>query len=74
MNRVTTCRQDIYQNQNELYCKVCLHMEFVLVTEAPQCNRMAVARQDTNNTNNNIQIYKIDMSSAPEHNFDPLKV
>ncbi len=30
------------------------------MTEAPQCNRMNVTRQDTDNTNNNIQIYKID--------------
>ncbi len=30
------------------------------MTEAPQCNRMTVTRQDTDNTNNNIQIYKID--------------
>ncbi len=34
--------------------------EFVLVTEAPQCDRMTVTRQDTDNQNNNIQIYKID--------------
>ncbi len=33
--------------------------EFVLVTEAPHCNRMTVTRQDTDNKNN-IQIYKID--------------
>ncbi len=34
--------------------------DFVLVTEAPQCNRMTVTRQDTDNKMNNIQIYKID--------------
>ncbi len=31
--------------------------EFVLVTEAPQCNRMIATRQDTDNKKNNIQIY-----------------
>ncbi len=30
------------------------------MTEAPQCDRMTVTRQDTDNKNNNIQIYKID--------------
>ncbi len=29
------------------------------MTETPQCNRMTV-RQDTDNNNNNIQIYKMD--------------
>ncbi len=31
------------------------HEEFVSVLEAPQCDRMTVTRQDTDNTNNNIQ-------------------
>ncbi len=34
--------------------------EFVLVTEALQCNRMTATGQDTDNKKNNIQIYKID--------------
>ncbi len=34
--------------------------EFVLVIEAPQCDRMTVTKQDTDNKKNNIQIYKID--------------
>ncbi len=34
---------------------VCTYEEFVLVIEAPQCDRMTVTRQDTDNTNNNIQ-------------------
>ncbi len=37
--------------------------EFVVVTEAPQCNRMTATRQDTDNKENkknNIHIYKID--------------
>ncbi len=34
--------------------------EFVLVTEAPQCDRMTVTRQDTDNKKYKIQIYKID--------------
>ncbi len=37
---------------------VCTYEEFV--TEAPQCDRVTVTRQDTDNKNNNIQIYKID--------------
>ncbi len=37
---------------------VCTYEEFVLVTEAPQCDRMTVTRQDTNNKNNNIQYTK----------------
>ncbi len=36
------------------------YKEFVLVTEAPQCNRMTAPRQDTDNKKNYIQIYKID--------------
>ncbi len=32
---------------------------FVRVTEAPQCNRNKATAQDTDNKNNNIQIYKI---------------
>ncbi len=28
--------------------------EFVIVTEAPQCNRMTATGQDTDNKNNNI--------------------
>ncbi len=34
--------------------------EYVLVKEAPQCNIMTATKQDTDNTNNDIQIYKID--------------
>ncbi len=30
--------------------------EFVIVTEAPQCNRKTTTGQDTDNKNNNIQI------------------
>ncbi len=33
--------------------------ELVIVTEAPQCNRMTATGQDTDNKKNNIQIYKI---------------
>ncbi len=48
------------QNQNELYCQECYTFEeFVLVTEAPQCNRLTVTRQDTDNKNykkSNMQI------------------
>ncbi len=44
--------------------------EFVLVTEAPQCNRMIATRQDTDNKKNNIQIYKIDnVQNSKKHNI-----
>ncbi len=39
---------------------VCTYEEFVLETEAPQCDRMTASGQDTDNKNNNIQIFKID--------------
>ncbi len=35
-------------------------LKFVLETEAPQCDRMTASGQDTDNKNNNIQIFKID--------------
>ncbi len=35
------------------------YKEFVIVTEAPQCNRKTATGQDTGNKKNNIQIYKI---------------
>ncbi len=35
------------------------YKEFVIVTEAPQCNRMTATGQDTDNKKNNIQIYKM---------------
>ncbi len=34
--------------------------KFVLETEAPQYDRMTATGQDTDNKNNNIQIFKID--------------
>ncbi len=39
---------------------VCTYEEFVLVTVAPQCNRMTATGQDTDNKKNNVQIYKMD--------------
>ncbi len=39
---------------------ICTYKEFVLETEAPQCERMTATGQDTDNKNNNIQIFKID--------------
>ncbi len=35
------------------------YKELVIVTEAPQCNRNTATGPDTDNKNNNIQIYKI---------------
>ncbi len=32
---------------------VCTHKEFVLMTVAPQCDRMTATGQDTDNNNNN---------------------
>ncbi len=44
--------------------------EFVLVTEAPECNRMTATRQDTDNKKNNIQIFKIDnVQNSKKHNI-----
>ncbi len=39
---------------------VYIYKEFVIVTEAPQCNRRTETGQDADNTNNNMQVYKID--------------
>ncbi len=39
---------------------ICTYEEFVLETEAPRCDRMTASGQDTDNKNNNIQIFKID--------------
>ncbi len=39
---------------------VCTYEEFVLVTVAPQCDRMTATGQDTDNKKNNGQIYKMD--------------
>ncbi len=41
---------------------VCTYEEFVLVTVAPQCDRMTATGQDTDNKKNNVQIYKMDNS------------
>ncbi len=46
------------QNQNVLARYVYAYKEFVIVTEAPQCNRMTATGQNTDNKKNNIQIYK----------------
>ncbi len=49
---------------------VCTYEEFVLETEAPRCDRMTATGQDTDNTNNNIQIFKIDdVQKKHKHNI-----
>ncbi len=46
------------------------HEEFVIVTEAPQCNRKTATGQDNDNKNNNIQIYKIgNVQKKQKHNI-----
>ncbi len=34
-------------NENELYWPIMIYEEFVIVTEAPQCNRMTATGPDT---------------------------
>ncbi len=47
--------------------QVYTYKEFVIVTEAPQCNRMTATGQDTNN---NIQIGNVQKSKTTIYNID----